>query len=88
MDLQYLFNGLDLDDYLILNDPVHPVSARKIHRLVNDRKFNLPLKDQSSLGQLITNTLFVSRFEQTWTESSMHLNGTSDHDLSYLVFSH
>ncbi len=84
---QELFNRLDFQNDIVLDEQIEPVRAIQMHTFVFDRQMNLPLKPKAQAAKFIAEALFICRFQQPRPEMSVNLNRCSDYLFSNVVFS-
>lgn len=68
---------LQLNDDLILNQEVQPLSHDSV-TLINHIEWRLALVDDPAQVELNTQSLFVDRFEQSGSKTSVHFNRRCD----------
>jgi hypothetical protein len=89
MDWEDPFDGLQLNDDFVTNDQIYFVSAIKLQTLIRDGKIDLALEGYAPKMKFVAQTLFVSRFQQSKSKLTMHLDRrTNDRSGSrvFLVF--
>jgi hypothetical protein len=71
-------NTLQLNDHRILDEQVDSVATVQMDALVHDRQINFSPVANASQVELMTEALFVGRFEKTRTECPMHFDGSAN----------
>jgi len=84
MDWQQLFDSFKLYDHQVLYNQIHPVSAVQFHSLIDHGQRNLTANVQAMLTNFVTSALFVRRFQETRTKSSMNFDGAANDRLRNL----
>jgi len=67
------FDGLQFQDYLVLNDDVKLVSTIQLDALVLHGQRNLAPEGQVAQAQLVAKALLMCRLQQSWAEVPMDL---------------
>jgi len=75
MDGQDFFKALQLHNDFFLNDKIHPVTAVKLDAFVLHGKLDLTSETNSAQVELVAQTLFVSRFQESRPQNAMDFNG-------------
>ena len=78
MDRENSLDRFQFDDHFLVYDYVDLVSTVKIQALIRDREMDLAFERQSPKMQFMAQTLFVSGFEQSRTELTMHFDRRAD----------
>ena len=68
MNRQRLLNGLELDNYRVADEQIHPERGLKRNSLVLDREIDLALEGNATSVQLVTERRLIGRLEQSGTE--------------------
>jgi hypothetical protein len=79
MDLPNALNGLDLQNQFITNDDVSPKATIHQSAPINNRKCNLPLEGDASLGEFKAKALLINRFQKPRPKMLVHIDRQSDH---------
>jgi hypothetical protein len=86
MNPQQRFNGFHFDDDFIVHQKVNPVATVEPYDFVRHRQIQLPKKTHPAQAQLMAQTLFVRRLQQSWSQGTMNFDGCSDDALSSWIF--
>ena len=78
MNRKDLLNRLELDENGILNYDIEAVPTIQFQTFVRYRKIQLPANAQPAEMQLMAETLFISRLEQSGPELTMDANCCPD----------
>ena len=71
MDRQQFFDGFELNHNQVFDNHIHLVAAIKLDSLVDDWQRNLSLDPKPLLNHLVSYSLLVGRFKQTWTQDTV-----------------
>ena len=82
------FDRLYLENNLPTNEEIDSIAAIQFHVFVDKRNRLLPFEGDLSNDKLAGKTFFVSRLDQSWSKSAMHLDGRSDNCMRQLVVGH
>ena len=82
------FDCLEFDHERIVYNEVHPVSALQSNALVDERQLLLSFHHEARLSELIVEARLVARFEETWSEFTMHPDRRADHRPGHIIGSH
>jgi hypothetical protein len=82
---QQAFNGFDLDQDFGVHYQIESIGMLQFKSLVTDRQYLLPFPRQAQFAQLVTQTLFVCRLEQTWAQVAVDFDASPDQDLRTIV---
>jgi len=78
MDGQYTLNALDLKNQYILHNQVQTIATVQLDALVFHGQRNLSFKTYTAEIQLMAQTLFVSRLQQSRTKSTLHFDSSAN----------
>jgi hypothetical protein len=73
-----LFDSLDFYNYPAFNNEIQPVSTVKLYTFVNDWERFLLFDSQTSFPKLENHADLICRFEEAWTNNTVHLDSCSD----------
>jgi hypothetical protein len=73
MDARQRIDGLDFDDYEILDDQVDAISRVELDAVIDDGQRHLPSARQATRMKLMGQTMFIGRFQQPRTKRPMNL---------------
>src|SRR5260370_35240419 len=80
------FNGREFRGYWFVNKEVNTIAAIEFHVFIFHRKWYLSSKRNLANGWLVTEALFICRFQKAGAKQSVHLNGsTNDLFCEFLV---
>jgi len=74
MNREDMLNAFEFQNNCIVDDHVDPITTVKIDILIPDRKSELTLEWKATQMQFVTETFFINRFKQSWTDGSMNLD--------------
>ena len=80
MERRQGFNRFDLHNDAIFHEEIEPITRFDLFAVVNDGKRRLTREAQSSLRELVGETLLINAFEQTRAECLVHLERRIDDD--------
>ena len=69
------FSALCLDDHPVLNDQVGAKATVQLHGIVNQGHRFLAFHAQAEFRKFMRETGFVCRFQQSWSQTVMDLDG-------------
>ncbi len=73
-----LFDGLDFNDHPVLNAQIKAITGINRDSLVFEGQDDLRIHGKPSLLKFINEALFVSAFEQAWSEFRVNFNSRPD----------
>src|SRR5260370_20008844 len=80
------FNALQFHGDCFVNKQVNTIAAIEFHAFIFHRKWYLSSKRNLANGWLVTEALFICRFQKAGAKQSVHLNGsTNDLFCEFLV---
>ena len=85
MDPLNFFNTLELQDDLILDQEIDPLSTIKVKPLVVDWQRMFQRKLNAVQFQLMCQALLVGGFQKARSKQAMNLDGTTDHFIGKLA---
>src|ERR1051325_1468896 len=71
-------DAFDFNDDDSFDDEIDSICGRKVHAGVFNRHWNLALKVQSTVFELVAKRLLVCAFDKPWTETRMNFQGSAD----------
>jgi len=80
-------DAFQFDDDAILHEHVYLVADIKLNTFVLNRQRHLPLKSNATQMELMTESSFVRRLEQSGAQMSMHLDRCPDYLFGEVVSS-
>jgi hypothetical protein len=78
MHWQDSFDGLQLQDHFITDDHIYLVSTIQLQTLIRDREIDLAFEGQPAKVQFMAQALFISGFQQSRPELTMHFDRSSN----------
>ena len=77
-----MLDGLDLQDHLAVHDDVCSVPAFQPDAIIDKWQTNLLLVWKAGLTELVAETVFVGRFQQTGPKAGVHSHRQADYPVS------
>jgi hypothetical protein len=78
MDWQNPLDGFQFQDHFITDDQIDLVSAIELQTLIREREIDLTLEEQPAKVEFMAQALFISGFQQSRPELTMHFDRRSD----------
>src|SRR6266852_4052827 len=88
MNRRQAVDSLQLYNHRVRNNQVHAISTIQPETFINHRQGPLTDERHSSKRKFVAKTLPISRFQQSWSQLSMHLDSAADDRLGDLMDGH